>query len=143
MPMKNSTFKLSEETLSVLRELAEDLGTSRTEAIRIALDELQRTRAARRAHAERFVERLFKSIPEGSTLMIGLNDALEPFATIDARQRRDDVKVVGQRVMSQNGEFVHVYVVDPGSELKLAVGAIQAHRGGWLALIEPFPIALG
>jgi hypothetical protein len=144
VPTKNSTFKLSEETLSLLQDLADDLGTSRTEAIRIALRDFQQTRAARRAHAEQFVRRMFERVPSGSTIMIGLDeDTLEPFATIDGRQRRNDITVVGQRVVARNDEFVQVYVVDPNSELKLAVGAIQARRGGWLALVEPLPITLG
>jgi|SRR5580692_9421903 Ribbon-helix-helix protein, copG family len=139
---KNSTFKLTDDDLEVLGRLAQEMRCSRTDVIRRALLDLDRARAERRASLDRFVERLFGGVPEGSTLMIGLDDALEPYATIDGREPRPDIGTTGQRVSVGGEDYVRVLLVDPDTDLRLDAGVIKASTGGWLALVQPFPVAL-
>jgi predicted transcriptional regulator len=139
---KNSTFKLTDDELAILEQLADEMRCSRTDVIRKALKELQHLRQKRRATADAFVEKLFDGLSENSTLMIGLDENLEPYATVDGRDARPDIVVTGHRISVGGEEYVRVLLVDPGSELRLDAGVIKASTGGWLALLKPFPVAL-
>jgi hypothetical protein len=139
---KNSTFKLTDDDLEVLGRLAEEMRCSRTDVIRRALSELGRVRAERRASLDRFVETLFGGVPVGSTLMIGLDDALEPYATVDGREPRPDIRTTGQKVSIGDEDYVRVLLIDPDTDLRVDAGVIKVSTGGWLALMQPFPVAL-
>jgi hypothetical protein len=142
MAARNTTFKLTDDELLLLRQLADDLKCTRADVLRKALTEFQRVHHERQASARAFVKRLFESVPKGSTVMIGLNDALEPYATLDGREPRPDIVVTGRRVSATREEYVQVLIVDPASDLKLDAGVIKASTGGWLALLEPFSVAI-
>lgn len=53
----------------------------------------ERLQRERTAVANDMIASIFASVPQGSTLMIGLDDDMEPYATIDGRKRRDDLRV--------------------------------------------------
>jgi hypothetical protein len=142
MATPNTTFKFSEPELERLERLAADLGCSRTQVLRIALSALHDEVQARSAAAHAFVENLFHRVPDGSTLMVGLDADHEPYLTIDGRKRLTDVTLIGQKVRSGKSEFVQVLLAEPETGLMLKVGAIQANTGGWLAILNPLPIRL-
>jgi predicted transcriptional regulator len=139
---KNTTFKLSDEDLASLKQLAEEMRRSRADVLRLALAELAQRHREQHAAAEALIEQTLASVPEGSTLMIGLDENMEPYATISGRERRADLKVVGQRFSLKGEEFVRVFLLDPdpASELRLDAGVIQARTGGWLAILDPLPV---
>ena len=142
MATPNTTFKLSESDLAVLGDLAAEMRCSRTEVVRRALGDLKRRRDERRDVARAFIKRLHASVPRGATVMIGLDSEESPFATINGTVKREDILVRGERISSGKDDFVRVFLCDPDHGLELEVGAIQVRTGGWIALLEPFPISV-
>jgi hypothetical protein len=142
MQTRNTTFKLRDDELALLQSLADEMRCSRTDVLRQALVALGRTRQDKRVHAEAFAARLFEGIPEGSTLMVGLDEDLAPYATIDGRERRPDIVVHGEQVEVRGEDYVRVLVVDPDSDLRLDAGIIRATTGGWVALMEPYHVTV-
>jgi hypothetical protein len=115
---------------------------SRTDVLRKAMRELELARSERRLKAQAFLDRLFSDVPSDATLMVGLDDALEPYATLNGNVRRPDIAVVGDRLSIRGETYIRVLLVDAQSDLRLDAGVIKASTGGWLALIKPFPITL-
>jgi predicted transcriptional regulator len=142
MATRNTTFKLSDDELALLGQIADRMRCSRTDVIRTALTQLDRMQRERSAAANAMIKGIFASVPEGSTLMIGLDDNMQPYATIDGRERRDDLKLVGRGISNRGEDYIQVTLVDPDSDMKLEVGVIQVRTGGWLAILEPFPIQI-
>lgn len=142
MASPNTTFKLSEEDQALLERLAAEIGCSRTQVLRFALAHLDELAHERRAKARAFIEQLFHRVPPGSTLMVGLGNDFEPYLTIDGKDRLEDISLIGRRVRSGKDEFVQVFLVEPESNVRVKVGAIQADTGGWLAILEPLRLSI-
>jgi len=144
MAAQNTTFKLNEDDLELLGRLATEMKSSRTDVVRRGLRELEALRQRRHAIAQRFIEQMHGRVPKGKTLMIGLDDQNQPYATIDGGEHLDGFVLTGRTIGSPKEQAVIVGIRDPEhDDLEVVLGAIHASGpGGWLLVPRDLSVHL-
>jgi hypothetical protein len=133
MATKNTTFKFNDVDLEILDELAADLQCSRTQAVRVAVTALRKTRGLHREALERLIAKLKAPYDEDAVMTIALDDQFDALATINGD--RLDIYLPTHvstwvDAAGRHEDYLMVYLGDPDSDARLAVAGLFPLQAG-------------
>jgi Arc/MetJ-type ribon-helix-helix transcriptional regulator len=120
-------LRLGDASVQLLDNLAEGLGLSRSETVRYALHELERSKPAERRN--RFADSLRKRFGRDAALRVELDDDFAALATVDG-QHRDEVYVFEQATRFGDEDYVQLWIGDPETDdVRIFLGIVPARAG--------------
>jgi hypothetical protein len=122
------SFKLSDTERKLLDSIADELGGGRPDALRYAMVAARKQLGLYATAAEAFVDALRASMDADATIVIQLDDTLTPQVTVDGRPR--DIYVPFEVIsIGPDEQFLKLYLADPHSDVRIAVGVMPARTG--------------
>ncbi|HEX2160472.1 MAG TPA: hypothetical protein VHF88_01475 [Thermoleophilaceae bacterium] len=120
-------LRLSESDIQRLDQLAGGLGLSRTETVRFALYELQRSDPVRRRN--RFAEMLREQFGHDALLRVELDRGFDVLGTVDG-EHQPDLYLPTFPTRFGDDDFVQVWIGDPATDdVRILLGLIPMRTG--------------
>jgi hypothetical protein len=130
MALSQRNFKLTDDDLNLLEELADDWKTTQTEVLRRSLRFAWTHHRLVREDTEKFIARLRDELGEDATITIRLDDTWSPVVTVDGRPAPNIYAPV-LATKFDDEDFFWAYLGDPSpdSRARVRVALLPAQAG--------------
>lgn len=127
MPSPQVNLRLSELDVERLDQLADGLGLSRTETVRFALHELQKSDPVKRRN--RFAEALRERFGHDAWLRVQLDDSFAAFGTVGG-EHHSDLYLPTFPTRFGNDDFVQIWIGDQATDdVRIFLGMTPMRTG--------------